>query len=205
MLLAARRSGRRVRASHVRWRPYLHVRSRRVSLRFGADVFSLILACLPRFSGRWVSDLIQQVPMLKLDPQYRLVFGAGRLGCDERSGPHESPCGGTLTAGSRRVSPFHGRESREAGEAASFARVAFRLSARSVVSRRVVRLRYYTRGDHWVQELARLFRDPRCRLLSRFNRSIWECRRFAARACSRFWRFLSTSTAYFIRWVGAGQ
>jgi phytoene desaturase len=134
--------------------------------------------------------------MIRLDPQYRLVFGAGGE-IDATPTWRDGAAGRDAVARRRRQRcPLPGRQPRKARRASSRCSNPFDRLARTCCGRAAQGLLPLLRPWRSLDtELAATSRTRACASRSRSSRSTWACRPSAARACSRSCRSSSTSTA----------
>ncbi len=152
-------------------------RERRLSLRLGPTFFLYpqVLQEIFHSVGR---DLFLEVPMTKLDPQYRLVFGAGG---ELNARPDIEQMVAEITKLSPQDAQGFGGSWLTTGSSwrvvAPCLQVPFP-GGRSLISLRLLKvLPFLKQWKSLHAELAGYFKDPRLQLASRSNRSIWACRR----------------------------
>jgi phytoene dehydrogenase-like protein len=152
------------------------------------------------------TTLAAEVELVRLDPQYRLIFGAGgQLDCTPDVAEMERQIA-TIAPGDAPGFARFLRENRRKLELMQPCLENAFHGWKDVLNTRLLRLLPSLRPHRSVDAyLRRFFADPRTRLAFSFNRNTSACRRSVARVCSRFSRSSNTSTASFIRSADAAR
>ncbi len=131
-------------------------------------------------------DLDQEVPMKRLDPQYRISFGAGgHLDCTPDLHEMEKRVAALSPSDAGAVTRYMADNRTKLERFRPILETPF-YSALSLLRPSVLAAAPLVKPWKSLgQELASYFKDPRLRSPSPFNRSTWACHRFNALACFR--------------------